>query len=126
MYIIIIIINAEWYINACLCTRSLQLHHNNAHTATATLEYLEENHVQLVAHTQYSTDLALCDFFVSSSEVAVEREVSGHQRCFSLHCGCGFWSETFGVILATEYSGFPRCKSKLTEVFHFSVYLLTF
>lgn len=101
MYIIIII-NAEWYINACLYTHSLQLHHNNAHTSTATLEYPEENHVQLVALTQYSMDLALCDFFVSPCEVAVEREVSGHQRCFSLYCGCGFWSETFGVILVLE------------------------
>ena len=67
-------VNAEWYINTCLpkvfeawsahhpntATCSLLLHQDNtgAHTAAATLDYLEENRVQLVTHLPYSMVLA--------------------------------------------------------------------
>ena len=73
-------VTADWYINTCLPqvfeawstrrprtgTRGLLLHHDNAsaHTAAATLDYLQENNVQLVTHPPYSPDLAPCDFFL--------------------------------------------------------------
>ena len=57
-------VNAEWYVNICVpkvfeaCTahrpnngtRGLLLHHENAHTAAATLHYLEANHPDPVFH----------------------------------------------------------------------------
>ena len=83
-------VNAEWYINTCLpkvleawcvkhpraSTRRLLLHHDNAsaHTAAATLDYLQENGVQLVTHPPYSPDLAPCDFFLFP---AVKKELKG-------------------------------------------------
>ena len=73
-------VNAEWYIDICLPkvfeawsvrrpntgTRGLLLHHDNAgaHTAAATLDYLETNRVQLVTQTPHSPGLATCDFFL--------------------------------------------------------------
>ena len=73
-------VTSEWYTNTCLPqvfeswskrrprtgTRGLLLHHDNAsaHTAAATLDYLQENNVQLVTHPPYSPDLAPCDFFL--------------------------------------------------------------
>ena len=73
-------VNAEWYINICLpkvieawsarrpgtSPRRILLHHDNAtaHTAASTLDYLQENGVQLVTHPPYSPDLAPCDFFL--------------------------------------------------------------
>ena len=72
-------VNAEWYINTCLpevieawssCgpnmgARGLMLHHDNAttHTVAVTVDYVQENHVQLVTHPPYSPDLTPCDFF---------------------------------------------------------------
>ena len=71
-------VNSEWYINTCLpkvfeawsarCprtgTRHLLLHPDNAsaHTAAATLDFLQENQVQLVTHPPYSPDLAPCNY----------------------------------------------------------------
>ena len=73
-------VTSEWYTNTCLPqvfeawskrrprtgTRGLLLHHDNAsaHTAAATLDFLQENNVQLVTHPPYSPDLAPCDFFL--------------------------------------------------------------
>ena len=47
-------------------TRCLLFHHDSAsaHTAAATLDYLETNHVQLVTQIPYSPGLAPCDFFL--------------------------------------------------------------
>ena len=83
-------VNAEWYINTCLPkvfeawsarrprtgTRHLLLHHDNAsaHTAAATLDFLQENQVQLVTHPPYSPDLAPCDFFLFP---LVKKELKG-------------------------------------------------
>ena len=66
-------INADWYISICLPkifeawtarrqnngTRCLLLHHDNAsaHTAAATLDYLEANRIQLVTKTTFSPGL---------------------------------------------------------------------
>lgn len=46
--------------------RHLLLHHDNAsaHTAAASLDFLQENSMQLVTHPPYSPDLAPCDFFL--------------------------------------------------------------
>ena len=73
-------VNAEWSIKTSLPkvfeawsarrpktgTRHLLLHHDNAsaYTAAATLDFLQENQVQLVTHPPYSPDLAPCDFFL--------------------------------------------------------------
>ena len=40
--------------------------HHNAQTAAATLDFLEENHVQLVIHPLVFLDLAPCNFFLFS------------------------------------------------------------
>ena len=72
-------VNADWYINNCLPKafeawssrrpkagiRGL-LHHDNAsvHTAAKTLDFLDENSVELESHPPYSPDLAPCDFFL--------------------------------------------------------------
>lgn len=85
-------VNSEWYITTCLPkvfeawgirrpgtgTRGLLLHHDNAsaHTAAAILDFLEENHVQLVTHPPYSPDLAPCDFFLFPQ---VKRQLKGKQ-----------------------------------------------
>ena len=73
-------VNVEWYINACLpkvigtwssrCpnmgARGLMLHLDKAttHTAATTVDYLQENHIQLVTHPHYSPDHFPCDFFL--------------------------------------------------------------
>ena len=44
------------------------------HTAAATLDYLQENGVQLVTHPPYSSDLAPCDFFLFPT---IKKELKG-------------------------------------------------
>ena len=73
-------VTSDWYVTNCLpkvmeawcqrrprtATRVMLLHHDNApaHTATRTLEFLDENGIQLVTHPPYSPDLAPCDWFL--------------------------------------------------------------
>ena len=100
-------VNAEWYINTCLSkifearsaclpnigTCDLLLHHDNAsaHNATAILDHLEANRVQLVTQTPYSLGLAPCDLFLFPQELAFEGEaVSGCRRCWRLLRGRDF------------------------------------
>ena len=74
------IVNVEWHVNICwpkvfeggdlvqtTGPAALLPHHDNAnaHTAAATLDYLEANRVQLVTQTPYSPGIAPCDFFSS-------------------------------------------------------------
>ena len=83
-------VNAGRYVNTCLPkvleawnarrsnngTRGLLLLHDHAsaHIATATLDYLEANRVQLVTQTPYSPGLAPCDFFLFPQ---VKRQLKG-------------------------------------------------
>ena len=72
----------------------LLLHHDNAiaHTATATLDYLEANRVQLVTQTLYFLCLAFtCDFFLFPQ---VKQHLKGKQfqgvEYARLFRGCDF------------------------------------
>ena len=69
-------VNAEWYTIVCLTQviaelrktnpkRRIILHHDNAssHTAHQTIEYLEQQNVEILDHPPYSPDLSPNDFF---------------------------------------------------------------
>lgn len=46
--------------------RGIRIHHDNAsaHTANATLKFLESTPVKLITHCPYRPDMAPCDFFL--------------------------------------------------------------
>ena len=76
-------VTANWYTTVCLPKvfeklrerrprtglRGILLHHDNAsaHTANATIQFLESTEVKLMTHPPYSPDLAPCDYFLFPS-----------------------------------------------------------
>ena len=70
-------VNAKWYVNRCIPQvlyvwrnkrprtglRELLWHHDNAHTAALTIDFLSENSIQLMTHQPYSPDWHLVTSF---------------------------------------------------------------
>lgn len=85
-------VTSRWYVENCLPKviesitrraprtgmRTRKLHHDNApaHTAAATLRFLEEQGISTLPHPPYSPDLAPCDFWLFPT---IKQELKGRR-----------------------------------------------